>query len=187
MEIGKTLYILDRKDWRGWLSKSYNKEKEIWLVYYRKSSGKPRINYDDAVEEALCYGWIDGIIKGIDEEKFVQRFSPRRPKSNLSEMNKERIRRLIKNKQMTKFGMKAIKNIFDKTNSEKFVIPFDILKELKKDKKVWKNFQNFPEHYKKIRISYIDRIRNRGKQEFEKRLNNFIKMTKKNKKFGMMI
>jgi uncharacterized protein YdeI (YjbR/CyaY-like superfamily) len=186
MEIGKTLYFVDRKDWRLWLSKNYNQEKEIWLIYYRKSSGKSRINYGDAVEEALCYGWIDGIIKGIDKEKFAQRFSPRRPKSNLSEMNKERIRRLIKNKQMTKYGMKAIEKIFDKTDSEKFVVPADILRELKKVKKVWENFQNFPEYYKKIRISYIDEVRNRGKNEFEKRLNNFVKMTSKNKKFGMM-
>lgn len=186
MKIGKTLYLVNRKDWRKWLSKNYNKEKEIWLVYYRKSSGKLRISYNDAVEEAICYGWIDGIIKGIDEEKFAQRFSPRRPKSNLSEMNKERIRRLIQNKKMTKYGMKSIEKIFDKTYSEKFVVPADILRELKKDKKVWENFQNFPEHYKKIRISYIDRTRKRGKKEFEKRLNNFIRMTSKNKKFGMM-
>jgi hypothetical protein len=82
--------------------------------------------------------------------------------------------------------MKAVEKIFDKTDFEKFVIPVDILKELKKDKNVWENFENFPEHYKKIRISYIDGTRNRGKNEFEKRLNNFIKMTSKNKKFGMM-
>jgi uncharacterized protein YdeI (YjbR/CyaY-like superfamily) len=59
MNLGKTLYLTDRKDWRLWLAKNYDKEKEIWLIYYRKSSGKPRIHYNDAVEEALCYGWIE--------------------------------------------------------------------------------------------------------------------------------
>jgi uncharacterized protein YdeI (YjbR/CyaY-like superfamily) len=178
--------VKKRNDWREWLFKNHNKEKEIWLIYYRKSSGKLRISYNDAVEEALCYGWIDGIIKGIDEEKFVQRFTPRRPKSNLSEMNKERIKQLIENKLMTKHGMKAVEKIYNKDDFEKFVVPADILNELKKDNLVWKNFQNFPDYYKRIRISYINEARERGKNEFEKRLNNFIKMTSKNKKFGMM-
>lgn len=186
MNVGKTLYLTDRKDWRTWLSKNYNQEKEIWLVYHRKASGKPRISYNDAVEEALCYGWIDGMLKGIDEEKFAQRFTPRRKKSNLSEMNKERIKNLIKKKQMTEFGMEAIRNLFNKTDFEKFIIPVDILKELKKDKQVWENFNNFPEHYKKIRISYIEGARTRGQNEFEKRLNNFLKKTSQNKRFGMM-
>jgi uncharacterized protein YdeI (YjbR/CyaY-like superfamily) len=92
MDIGKTLYVTDRKDWRDWLARNHMTESEIWLVYYRKLTGKPRIPYNDAVEEALCYGWIDSQQKGIDEERFAQRFSPRRPKSALSEMNRERIR-----------------------------------------------------------------------------------------------
>ena len=100
MDIGKTLYVTDRKDWRKWLSRNYEKEKEIWLIYYRKHSNKPRISYNAAVEEALCYGWIDSTFKGIDEEKFAQRFSPRRPKSKLSEMNKERIQQLIQKKKI---------------------------------------------------------------------------------------
>ncbi|MFA5023936.1 MAG: hypothetical protein WC523_03210 [Patescibacteria group bacterium] len=77
LKIGHTLYVTDRKPWRSWLSKHYKSEKEIWLVYFRKKSGKPRISYNDAVEEALCYGWIDSIIKNLDEERFVQRFSIR--------------------------------------------------------------------------------------------------------------
>ena len=101
MELGKTLYVTDRKKWRSWLAKNHNKEKDIWLIYYRKSSGKKRIPYNDAVEEALCYGWIDSIQKRIDEEKFAQRFSPRKPNSVLSQMNKERIHKLIEQKKMT--------------------------------------------------------------------------------------
>ena len=104
---------------------NYSKEKEIWLIYYKKSSNKPRISYNEAVEEALCYGWIDSIIKSIDHEKFAQRFTPRTPRSNLSEMNKERIRRLIKQKKMKDVGLKAISHAFDKTkdSKEKFIVP----------------------------------------------------------------
>jgi uncharacterized protein YdeI (YjbR/CyaY-like superfamily) len=83
MEIGRTLYITNRKAWRAWLAKNHAREKEIWLIYYKKHTGNPRIPYDDAVEEALCYGWIDSIIQRVDDERTAQRFSPRRPKSFL--------------------------------------------------------------------------------------------------------
>lgn len=185
MEITKTLYVTNRKNWRSWLAENYNKEKEIWLIYYRKASGKPRIPYNDAVEEALCYGWIDSTIKKIDEEKFAQRFSPRRSSSILSEMNRQRLRKLISEKKMTKAGLDAVAHVFN-SEEEKFLIPEDILKEIKADKKAWENFQNLSESYKRIRIDYIEHSRKRGEKEFKKRLNNFIKLTAKNKKFGFV-
>jgi uncharacterized protein YdeI (YjbR/CyaY-like superfamily) len=186
MNIGKTLYLTDRKQWHKWLIKNHNKEKEIWLIYYRKDSGKPRISYNDAVEEALCYGWIDSIVKNIDEERFVQRFTPRKHTSILSEMNKERIRRLIKKRKMTSFGLKAISHVFDKNKEDKFVIARDILKALKKNKQVWDNFQKFSDGYKRVRISYIESQRKHSDKMFKKSLQNFIKKTEKNKKFGMI-
>ena len=81
MEIKQTLYITDKKAWRSWLKKHYKTEKEIWLVYYKKNTGKPRIPYNDAVEEALCFGWIDSIVKTLDTERVAQRFSPRKPRA----------------------------------------------------------------------------------------------------------
>jgi uncharacterized protein YdeI (YjbR/CyaY-like superfamily) len=186
MKIRKTLYVNNGKDWRSWLSKNHNKEKEIWLVYYRKSSSKKRIPYNDAVEEALCYGWIDSIQKSIDKEKFAQRFTPRRPSSSVSEMNKERIRRLIKQKRMTAIGLKAVSKFFDKNKRKKFTIAPDILRGLKANKNAWENFQSFSEGYKRVRIGYIEHVRNRNKKIFESRLNNLIKKTAKNIKFGMV-
>ena len=182
MKPGKTLYVADRKDWRSWLQKNHNKEKEIWLIYYRKSSGKPRIPYNDAVEEALCYGWIDSIVKSVDQEKFAQRFTPRRPGSRVSEMNKERMRRLIKNKLMTAKGLNAV--FFDK--NEKFAIAPDILKALKENKQTWKNFQRLPAGYKKVRIGYLESQRRHSNGMFQKSLQYFLKMTGKDKKFGMV-
>lgn len=186
MKKGKTLYVTQRKDWRSWLQKNHDKQKEIWLVYYRKLSGKPRIPYNDAVEEALCYGWIDSILKRIDKEKFAQRFSPRRPNSNLSEMNKERIRRLIKKKKMTSIGLRAVSHAFDKNKEHKLIIASDILKALKNNQQVWENFQKFSEGYKRVRIGYIEDVRGYSKHMFKNRLSNFIKITAKNKKFGMV-
>ncbi|MCW4028695.1 MAG: hypothetical protein NWE92_03505 [Candidatus Bathyarchaeota archaeon] len=95
MNIGKTVYFTDREEWRNWLSEHYDKEKEIWLIYPKKASGKPRIPYDDAVEEALCFGWIDSTAKRIDENSYAQRFSPRNPKTPYSESNKQRLRKLV--------------------------------------------------------------------------------------------
>src|SRR5687767_8250937 len=95
MEVTKTFYAPSRKEWRKWLSENHDKEDEIWLVYYKKNSDKPRIPYNDAVEEALCYGWIDSTLKTIDTDKYAQRFTPRRKNSVLSAMNRERVKRLI--------------------------------------------------------------------------------------------
>jgi uncharacterized protein YdeI (YjbR/CyaY-like superfamily) len=92
----KTLYITKREEWREWLEKNFDKEKEMWLIYPNKSSGKPRIFYNDAVEEALCFGWIDSTIRKFDKESSMQRFSPRNPKSSYSQANKERLRWLLK-------------------------------------------------------------------------------------------
>jgi uncharacterized protein YdeI (YjbR/CyaY-like superfamily) len=186
MNIGKTLYITNRTQWRAWLAKNHDKEKEIWLIYYNKASGKPRIPYDDAVEEALCYGWIDSTAKNIDKDRFAQRFTPRRKTSMLSEMNRERINRMIAQKKMTPFGLKAVGHVFDENEKHEFVIPLDILNEIKKNKQAWENFRKFPEHYKRIRIAYIERLRKRDNKQFKERLAYFIKMSEKNKRFGMM-
>ena len=187
MDLGKTLYVTNRKQWSSWLAKNHNTKKDIWLIYYRKSSGKKRILYNDAVEEALCYGWIDSIMKRIDEEKFAQRFSPRRPNSILSQLNKERIRLLVKQKMMKPVGLTAIQHVsFDPTRNIKLKIASDILKSLKKDEKTWGYFQKFPESYKHIRIGWIEGARTRP-EIFKTRLTYFLKMTAKNKMYGTII
>ena len=84
-EITKRKSFKARDAWRAWLEKNHARANELWVVFYKKNSGKPTVSYDEAVEEALCFGWIDGLTKGIDEEKFAQRFSPRRSGSVWSE------------------------------------------------------------------------------------------------------
>src|SRR5207247_11176130 len=91
-----TLYVTNPDEWRSWLTKHYQSETEVWLIYYKKHSGRPRIPYDDAVEEALCFGWIDSIGKRMDDEKFAQKFTPRRDRTKWSELNKRRVRKLIR-------------------------------------------------------------------------------------------
>ena len=81
MDKKKTVYVRNRKEWRDWLKKHFDKEKEVWLVYPKKATGKKCISYNDAVEEALCFGWIDSTMKSLDQDHTMQRFTPRRPKS----------------------------------------------------------------------------------------------------------
>lgn len=181
MELGQTLYVKDRAKWRAWLSKNHATKSEIWLITYKKHTGKPSIPYNDAVEEALCFGWIDSIVKRIDEDRTAQRYSPRREKSNLSETNRERVRRLIDQGRMTEAGLSKIKSQLE----DDFAIAPDILRALKKDKNAWRNFQDFTDTYKRIRVGWIEAARKRP-EVFETRLNYFINMTSKNKRYGMV-
>ena len=175
----KLLYVTNHKEWRDWLKKHYKSEKEVWLVYYKKHAGKPRIPYNDAVEEALCFGWIDSTVKSIDEDRFAQRFSLRNPKTPYSQANKERLRELVKQGKVVKEVVATLGNLVE----EQFEIPPDILEAIKANKKALKNFQGFSEPYTRIRVGFIDAARKRP-EEFKKRLRYFIEMTEKNKQFG---
>lgn len=179
MKITKTLYVTNKKTWRAWLKRHHTGEKEIWLVFPKKSTGKPRIPYNDAVEEALCFGWIDSIVKGIDETRFAQRFSPRNPTTSYSQTNKERLKKLIKEGKVLKSVRANLHNVQEAT----FTAPADILREIKKNKEAWKNFQKFSERYKRIRIGFIAGAHKRP-TEFKKRLAYFIKMTAQGKQYG---
>ena len=108
MEIGETLLVTTRHEWREWLAQHHRDFKEIWLIYYKKTSGKTGISYEESVEEALCFGWIDGTFKGIDLETYAGRFTPRRPKSPWSDSNRERVARLLRESRMTQAGLAAL-------------------------------------------------------------------------------
>src|SRR5687768_7879979 len=110
MELGKILRAKTRGAFRTWLSKNHAKKNEIWLVYYKKASGKQGISYDEAVEEALSFGWIDSQAKSIDASSWAQRFSPRKKGSKLSPMNRVRVERLRRAGKMTKAGLDALRH-----------------------------------------------------------------------------
>lgn len=179
MKITKTLYISSRKAWRDWLKRHYKDEKEIWLVYYRKQAGKPRIAYNDAVEEALCFGWIDSTVKNLDAERIAQKFSPRKPRSGYSQANKERLRWLMAKGKVVKDVLATMGDL----SGEKFKIPADILKKLKANEQAWRNFKRYSGSYQRIRVAFVDSARKRP-AEFQKRLKHFIRMTERNKQFG---
>ena len=176
------LYVSDRAGWRQWLQKNYQSASEIWLVYPRKHTGKPRIAYNHAVEEALCFGWIDSITKGIDDDRYSQRFTPRKPRSSYSQTNRERLRRMIERGQVMPEVVNAVADVV----AEEYVFPPDIMSSLQANKQAWKNFRRYSESYQRIRIAFIDVARKRP-GELEKRLDHLIRMTEKDKQFGFNI
>lgn len=138
----KSYYAKNRKAWRKWLLKYHLTEPGVWLIYYKKDSGKPRVSWDDAVDEALCFGWIDSLAKPIDDERYMQKFTPRQLHSVWSAINKKRTERLIEQSLMMPAGLEIIEagkkngswNKLD--HVEDFIIPPDMKKFLVKNKKV---------------------------------------------------
>ena len=145
-------YFENREDWRKWLTDNFETASDIWFVFPGKSSGEKGITYNDAVEEALCFEWIDSTIKALDKEHKIQHFTPRNPKSTYSQANKERLKWLLDNKMIHPKFEDKIRNVL----SVPFVFPDDIIDRLKEDKITWKNYQLFSDAYKRIRIAYIE-------------------------------
>ena len=175
----KTFYTDDRTMWRQWLSEHFETEREIWFVFPMKASGESRLSYNDAVEEALCFGWIDGVIKNIDPLHRAQRFTPRRPGSPYSRPNIERLRWLEEKGMIHPKVRESVLPIL----RAPYEFPSDILDAVREDELAWYHFEHFPESYQRIRIAYIDAARKRP-EEFKKRLQSFLANTRKNKMVG---
>lgn len=190
MKVTEKLHVTNRDDWRAWLRKNHSTKKEIWLIYYKRRTGKPRILYDDAVEEALCFGWIDSLVKKIDDEKFAQKFTPRKGKSKWSEANKKRSRKMIKEGKMTKGGLAKIREA--KSNGEWFktvpikkglVIPAYVKKAFATNEKALDTFNNLANGYKRQIVGWITSAKREKTRK--RRLTEVIQLLEQNKKLGM--
>jgi len=150
----KTLYVEDRHKWRAWLQANSEREKETWLIYYKKGSGQPRIAYDDAVEEAICFGWIDGKIKKLDAARFAQLFTPRNANSKWSSTNIARAQKMICEGRMTAAGLKVF-NPRNQTPSLPTRLPGSLADGFRKQQAAWDNFQRFPPSYQRMTIGWV--------------------------------
>src|SRR5947207_6773660 len=189
MEIRKTLYVTSREEWRAWLTKHYQSEAEVWLIYYKKHTGRPRIAYDHAVEEALCFGWIDSLVKRIDDDKFAQKFTPRRDWTKWSALNKRRMRKLIQEGRMTEAGLAKIDlAVLDeeppgKPSQGELDIPRFVQQALKASPRAWEHFQKLAPSYRR---QYIGWIMHAKKEETrERRLREAISLLEQNQKLGL--
>lgn len=172
----KVFYASDRNEWRRWLEENFTVEKEIWLAFPTVASGKTGVSYNDAVEEALCFGWIDSTARFIDEDYGARRFTPRRKGSSYSRPNIERLIWLDEQGMIHPDVREGVVGII----YEPYVFPSDIIEAIKKDPIAWEFYAKLTEPYKRIRIAYIDAARSRP-EEFVKRLQSFIKKTREGK------
>ena len=177
MEYENVLNCKNSQEFRKWLSENHSTQKECWVKCKRGKITSDVFSYIDAVYVALSFGWIDSTYTLVDGVR-MQRFSPRRKNSHWSELNKQRCRWLIENDLMNDSGYEQLPDL-----DEEFVIDNDILEVLKSDEEVWRNFSNFPELYRKIKLSNIQKEKNK-KEVFDRMLSNFIKNTKKGKMYG---
>ncbi len=151
-----------RHQWRAWLTKNHATAQEMWLVFYKKHTGKPGLSYIEALEEALCFGWIDGILKRIDDEKHTVRFSPRKKDSIWSELNKKRVSQLIEDGRMTEAGLAKVNEAKANGQWEKAaereditVVPPELTAALARNAKARRNFEKLAPCYRKQFIYWV--------------------------------
>ncbi|WP_339315820.1 YdeI/OmpD-associated family protein [Paenibacillus sp. FSL R10-2734] len=166
-------------DLRAWLQENCKTEKSCWVVV-SMTPNPDTLLYLDAVEESLCFGWIDGVKKKISETGVAQRLSPRSKRSSWTELNKERVRRLEKLGLMTDEGRKVLPDM----DYDSFKIDSVIEQRLKEESQVYENFLTFPALYQRVRIDTIQSNRNQP-ELFKSRLDKFITNTKENKMYGL--
>lgn len=184
-DLLETIYAGDRIAWRKWLEKNHNVSQGVWLIYYKVKSGKPSICYSEAVKEALCFGWIDSKVKSLDEERYKQIFTPRKPKSVWSKLNKQYIEELIQQNLMMKAGLQKIE-IAKKDGSwqaldaiEALIIPADLHKALTANEIANQHFESFSNTVKKNILFWIQNAK-RSETRL-KRINQTVDLAAQNK------
>jgi len=183
----KTIYAKDRQEWRRWLEQNYAVEKEVGLIYYKKASEKQSITYMESVEEAICFGWIDGIKKRVDVDSYSHRFTPRRKNSKWSQLNISIAQRMIEQKRMTKSGLEAYQQRKEYERDQEPIATQTLNAELeqilKRNPKAWENFQNLAQGYRKQYILWLNSAKKETTQQ--KRMQEAIALLEQNKKLGM--
>lgn len=159
--IGKPIFFANQSDFRKWLEKNHDKEKELFVGYYKIASGKPSLTWSQSVDEAICFGWIDGIRRSIDSESYMIRFTPRKITSNWSEVNLKKVEMLTKLGMMTPAGIKIFKNR-KRANTKQYSyengsykLDEKFAKRFRSNKKAWKFFSAQAPSYQKVTIKWV--------------------------------
>jgi uncharacterized protein YdeI (YjbR/CyaY-like superfamily) len=186
----KEHHFINRKAWRAWLSQNHSVNNGIWMVFYKKATGKPTIPYEDAVEVALCFGWIDSIIKKVDEEKYLRKFTPRKDKSIWSTLNKKRVEKVIQEGRMTEAGLIKVKIAKENGQWEKadspqldLTISPEFAEALKNNPKAKENFENLADTYQKHFLGWINSAKR--PETRKKRIQESISLLEKGEKLGL--
>ncbi len=181
----ETVFAKDRAEWRRWLAKNFARSDEIWLVFYKKASAKQTVSYDHAVEEALCFGWVDGMKKKLDEERYAFRFTPRKARSAWSKSNLQRVERLIADGRMTPAGLKAY-NSDDRREVAPMptALPQALEEKFRQQPAAWANYQKFPPGYRRVTAGWVASAK---KEETQiKRLEKLMEYSGRNQRIEFM-
>jgi uncharacterized protein YdeI (YjbR/CyaY-like superfamily) len=186
----KKLHVPDVEQWRDWLSKNHTTEAGIWLIFYKKETSKPTITYEAAVEEAICFGWIDSIIKKIDAAKYARKFTPRSDQSKWSPLNKRRAGKMINEGRMTEAGLAKIKTakktgLWDKDDRPQLSldVPAEFAKALACNKKAKDNFDKLAPSYRKYYFAWISVAKRPDTRK--RRIEESIALLEKGQKLGL--
>lgn len=161
-ETEETFFAGSRAAWRAWLEKNHGSKNEIWLILLKVHVKRRCVSYDEAVEEALCFGWIDGKMRRIDDEKHGIRFTPRKPGSAWSDLNKRRVSRLVKKGRMTRAGLAKVEEAKNRGTWERGSgkretdeVPPDLGKALERNRKAARNFESFAPSYRRMYVAWV--------------------------------
>jgi len=190
LDIDQALFFKNRTQWRKWLEQNHDKASEALVIHYRKDSGKKGLNHFEAVEEALCFGWIDSILRRLDNERFVLKYTPRKANSVWSKVNKDKAEQLIKAGLMTPAGMAKIEEAKKNGNWDnaytsliKETLPTDLKQALMRNKKAWYNFQKFATTYRNMYTGWLDSAKTDATRQ--KRIAEIIYRSERNIKPGI--
>jgi uncharacterized protein YdeI (YjbR/CyaY-like superfamily) len=192
MKSMKQFPATDREAWRSWLSSNHASEREIWVVFQKKHTGQVCMSYDDAVKEALCFGWIDSTVRRLDDDSYARKFTPRIDSTNWSESNKRRITKCIKDGRMTAIGLAKVgyanpENYHAAANPKSTrrtsVLPLFIARAFRANGTVWKNFNSLPPSHQRSYIGWITQAKREETQE--RRLDEALRMLAQNKRLGL--
>ncbi len=186
-----TRYFENIESWENWLIINHDREKELWLVYYKKHTGKSGVSYEESVRVALCWGWIDGLVKRLDDEKYARKFTPRKENSVWSESNKKRVNELILHGKMNPEGLKLVLAAKANGNWEKvndptkidLTVPGDFKAAIGRFPDAAAAFERLPNSHKKeflVWVKTAERAETRAR-----RIKKSVEMLLKNEKPGL--
>ena len=189
MKITKEFFAATAAEWETWLGQHQATETEIWLIFYKKHTGKTGLDYESSVRSALCYGWIDSIIQRVNDDYHVRKFTPRKPGSKWSPSNRRRVKQLLAAKRMHPAGLKTLEGVdLDEAPPRPGFLPngeiLDFIRpELQQNPPAWDNFQQLPPGQKKLYLGWIMSAKREDTRQ--KRLAEAVALLKQNKKLGM--
>jgi uncharacterized protein YdeI (YjbR/CyaY-like superfamily) len=188
MKITRSFTAPDRATWHDWLAENASAASEIWLIYFKASTGKPTISYQDSLEEALCFGWVDSLIQKIDAEKYARKFTPRQPGSKWSALNKHLVARLVREGRMTGAGLAVVDFDISEAPATRPKRPEPPLPEwlkagLMTSPTAWENFSKLPASHRRNYILWISEARR--EETRLRRIREAIRRLEKNETLGL--